>query len=156
MYAKLSSRTLWLFMCSISICLNSGLMSLSNETGIFSLPADVSYCSSPLESCDAAAAETNPGPFCASCNFSINIGRNLGSDRIRRPLAGDLLQERNHAVIPFANWDHQIELGATWKMIDVRLTVRSVWVQRLHHLLIRSNDHDVWPNVKFAVVSHRT
>src|ERR1700691_2393327 len=101
MYAKLSSRTLWLFMCSISICLNSGLMSLSNETGIFSLPADVSYCSSPLESCDAAAAETNPGPFCASCNFSINIGRNLGSDRIRRPLAGDLLQERNHAVIQF-------------------------------------------------------
>src|SRR6202047_4369489 len=58
-------------------------------------------------------------------------------------------------VLPFADGDHQKHLGVTRKMVDVRLTIRSVLVQCLHHLLIQSDDHDVWPNVEFIAASHR-
>ena len=40
-------------------------------------------------------------------------------------------------------------------MIDIRLAIRFVMVQCLQHLLIQSDDHDVWPNVKFIAASHR-
>src|SRR5260370_5071945 len=40
-------------------------------------------------------------------------------------------------------------------MIDIRLAIRSVMVQSLQHLLIQSDDHDVWPNVEFIAASHR-
>ena len=43
----------------------------------------------------------------------------------------------------------------TRKMVDVRLTIRSVLVQCLHRLLIQSDDHDMRPNVKFIAVSDR-
>src|SRR5882762_3882703 len=64
--------------------------------------------------------------------------------------AGDWLR-----ILPFEDRDHQVQLGATRKMIDIRLAIRSVMVQCLHHLLIQSDDHDVWPNVEFIATSHR-
>src|SRR5882724_5728692 len=43
----------------------------------------------------------------------------------------------------------------TRKMVDVRLAIRSVLVQRLHHFLIQSGDHNVWPNVELLAGSDR-
>src|ERR1700730_7961534 len=40
-------------------------------------------------------------------------------------------------------------------MVGVSLTIRSVLVECLQHLLIQSNDHDVWPKVEFITASHR-
>src|SRR5258707_3092704 len=61
----------------------------------------------------------------------------------------------NVLLVPLADRDHQVQLGMARKMIDIRLAIRSVMVQCLHHLLIRSDDHDVWPNVEFSAASHR-
>ena len=38
-------------------------------------------------------------------------------------------------------------------MVGVRLTVRSILAKCLQHLLIQSEDHDVWPNVEFIAAS---
>jgi hypothetical protein len=58
-------------------------------------------------------------------------------------------------IIPLTNRDHQVQLGAARKMVDLSLTIRSVVVQFLHYLLIQTDDHDVWPNVEFIATSHR-
>ena len=58
-------------------------------------------------------------------------------------------------ILPFADRDHQVQLGVARKMVDIRLTIRSVMVQCLQYLLIQSDDHDVWPNVEFIATSHR-
>ena len=52
-------------------------------------------------------------------------------------------------IIPLTDRDHQVQLGVARKMVDIRLTIRSVLVECLQHLLIQSEDHDVWPNVEF-------
>src|SRR5580700_7255435 len=58
-------------------------------------------------------------------------------------------------ILPFADRDHQVQLGVVGKIIDIRLAIRSVMVQCLEHLLIQSDDHDVWPNVEFIATSDR-
>lgn len=59
------------------------------------------------------------------------------------------------SLVPLTVRNHQIQLGATGKVVGVRLTIRSVMVEGLQHLLIQSDDHDVGPNVEFITASHR-
>jgi hypothetical protein len=61
----------------------------------------------------------------------------------------------NVLLVPFADWDHQVQLGAARKMVDIRLAIRSVMVQCLHYLLIQTDDHDVWSDVEFSAASQR-
>jgi hypothetical protein len=41
----------------------------------------------------------------------------------------------NMLLVPFADRDHQVELGTARKMVDIRLAIRSVMVQSLHYQL---------------------
>lgn len=59
------------------------------------------------------------------------------------------------SLVPLTVRNHQIQLGATGKVVGVRLTIRSVMVEGLQRLLIQSDDHDVGPNVEFITASHR-
>ena len=76
-----------------------------------------------------AGTESEPKPFSCEIKGAFSLTRELA---VCRTNSADFLR-----IIPLTNRDHKVQLGVAWKMVDVRLSIRSVMVQCLHCLLIQ-------------------